>query len=306
MLHHIPVLLEESIDYLIVNPSGKFLDATAGFGGHSKEILKRLNDDALLVTVDNDVNAFDYLKENLSGDNRVKFYNTNFTNIDNISRIEFIEKYDGILADLGVSSYQLDNVHSGFKYAENAPLDLRMNKNEGIAAKDILNNFQQREIADVLFKYGEEKKSRQFAEKIVEFRKKEKFQNTEQLRRIIDEMTPEPYIAKTLSRIFQALRIYVNNELEALETFLKKAVDLLDSGGRIVVISYHSLEDRIVKEQFKYETLDCVCPPEAPVCTCDKEKRLKILTKKPVTPSKDEISENRRARSAKMRVAEKI
>lgn len=306
MVHHIPVLLKESLDYLVNDPSGRYLDATAGFGGHSERILQILNDDGLLIEVDNDINAFDHLNEKFSEDPRVKIYNTNFTNIENISRIEFIDKYDGIFADLGVSSYQLDNVHSGFKYSENAPLDLRMNKHEGVSAKDVLNSFKQKDIADILFKYGEEKKSYRIAAKIVESREKEKFENTEQLRLILDGMTPEPYRAKTLSRVFQALRIYVNKELEALETFLKKSVELLKSGGRVVIISYHSLEDRIVKEQFKYETLDCVCPPESPVCTCDKEKRLRILTKKPVTPAKEEIKENRRARSAKMRAAERI
>jgi len=303
---HEPVLLHESIEYLITNPGGVYLDATAGFGGHSERFLSKLNDSAKLIGVDKDINAFNYCKKKFENENRVSLYNTAFTDINLISKIEFIEKFDGIFADLGVSSFQLDESESGFTYRQEAELDLRMNKNEGIPASKVLNSFSAEDIADILFKYGEEKASRKLARIITEQRKKERIETTTQLKNLIEGAVPKPYHFKTLSRVFQALRIYVNNELEELKEFLDKSVDLLNEGGRIVILSYHSLEDRIVKGKFKYENLECICPPGTPVCICGKEKRLKLVTRKPVLPSDDEIRSNRRARSAKLRAAERI
>jgi len=305
-MSHEPVLLKESIDFLVTDKKGIYFDGTAGFGGHSFEILSRLDKNGKLVATDKDNAAIEYCKEKFAGDKRFSIYHTGFTNIDSISRIEFIEQFDGIFADLGVSSFQLDSTEAGFTFREDAALDLRMNKSEGISASDLLNKFSQEEIARILFEYGEEKNSRLIAKKIIEFRLNEKFSRTSQLRKIIEQVTPVRFLNKSLSRVFQALRIYVNNELEELKIFLDKSFSLLKPGGRIVILSYHSLEDRIVKEKIKYESLSCVCPPEMPICVCGKVQTLKMVTHKPAVPGEEEIEKNRRARSAKMRVAEKI
>lgn len=306
MIFHVPVLLKESIGYLVTKNNGCYFDGTVGFGGHSQEILNRLNIKGKLVATDKDQSAFEYCKNRFEHDSRFSVYHTSFTNINSISKIEFIEEFDGIFADLGVSSYQLDNAESGFTFREDALLDLRMNKNEGLSAADVLNNFSQDEIANILFEYGEEKNSKLIAKKIIEFRQKEKISHTLQLRKIVEEITPPRYLTKSLSRIFQALRIYVNNELDDLKVFLDRSVTLLRTGGRLVFLTYHSLEDRIVKEKFKYETLKCICPPGTPVCICGKVQRLKLITHKPIVPSNEEILSNKRSRSAKLRVAERV
>ena len=304
--HHTPVLLNESIDYLITDKSGIYFDGTLGFGGHSEEILKRLNDDALLIAADVDLDAFNFSKRKFEKEKRMKIYNFNFAQIGPISKIESINKFTGIFADLGVSSFQLDNPISGFTYQKDAKLDLRMDKSRAVSAEDIVNSFSEEDIANIIYEYGEEKNSRKIASKILERRKSGRIGSTRQLREIISEITPERFLIKTLSRVFQALRIYVNDELGVLKTFLNDSVLLLKKGGRIAILTYHSLEDRIVKEQFKYETLDCICPKDFPVCQCDKERRLNILTKKPIVPTENEIRNNIRSRSAKLRVAERV
>ena len=305
-VHHSPVLLNESLEYLITDKTGVYFDGTLGFGGHSQGILHNLKNDGRLISTDVDRDAFNFSKEKFKTDDRIKIYNFNFMQIDLISKIESIPLYNGIFADLGVSSFQLDNPDSGFTYRADAKLDLRMDKSKVVTASDIVNSFSEEELADIFYKYGEEKNSRQIAKKIGEKRKTKKIESTTDLSELISSITPYKYRIKTLSRVFQALRIYVNDELGVLKDFLTKSVDRLIKGGRIVILTYHSLEDRIVKESFKYETLDCICPKDYPVCKCDKESRLKILTKKPVTPSEKEVKVNFRARSAKLRAAERI
>ncbi len=305
MSFHIPVLLKESIDYLVTKKDGIYFDSTAGFGGHSEMILEKIKSNGKLIATDKDAKAFEYCKEKFSGDKRFSIYRTSFTDIDSISKIEFIDGFDGILADLGVSSFQLDSVESGFTFREDAALDLRMDIEKGITASDLLNKFSQEEITKILYEYGEEKNARKIAQKIINFRAAEKFSRTSQLRKIIEQITPQRFHTKTLSRVFQALRIFVNNELDELKIFLDKSVTLLKPGGRLVVLAYHSLEDRIVKEKIRYESLDCVCPPGTPICICNKVQRLKKITKA-LTPNELEININRRARSAKMRVAERV
>ena len=245
-----------------------------------------------------------HCKEKFSNDKRVSLYNTSFTEIKNISLLENISGYDGIFADLGVSSFQFDNKDSGFTYREEAVLDLRMNKAEGEPAYEFLNTAEADEIANVIYNYGEERKSRVIARKILKARIDNPIKTTTQLKTIIESCVPKANLNKTLSRVFQALRIYVNNELEELKLFLEKAVHLLKKGGRIVILSYHSLEDRIVKEFFKYQALSCVCPTEIPVCVCNKKSTLKILTRKPLIADESEIKLNPRSRSAKLRAAE--
>ncbi len=304
--HHTPVLYEESISYLITDKSGVYFDGTIGFGGHAEGILKLLNDSAVLIGTDVDVNAFDHSKKKFSSDKRVKPYNFNFSQIDIIAKIESIPFFTGVFADLGVSSFQLDNPAAGFTFRSDSILDLRLDKSKTINAADVINSFSADDLADLIFQYGEEKNSRRIAKKIVERRASKRIESTIDLGRIIEDITSPRYLNKTLSRVFQALRIYVNDELGTLKLFLSKSVELLKTGGRIVILTYHSLEDRIVKEFFKYENISCICPKDLPDCNCEKQKRLKILTRKPVTPSASEIKLNKRARSAKLRAAERL
>lgn len=303
---HLPVLLSESVDYLVTKKNGIYFEGTLGFGGHTEEILSRLRKEGSIVSTDVDQNAFDYCKDKFKNENRIKLYNFNFSLVDVIAKIESLEFFDGILADLGVSSFQLDNAAAGFSYSINSKLDLRLDKNLRKTAADFINHESEEKIANVIFEYGEEKNSKRIARKISEARKIKSIEKTDELKKIISSVTNPKYLTKTLSRVFQSLRIYVNDELGALKSFLENSIPVLKKGGRLVVISYHSLEDRIVKEFFKYENLSCVCPTDAPICTCGKVKRLKIITRKPITPSETEIKNNKRARSAKLRVAERI
>ncbi len=303
---HKPVLYDECLSYLITNKSGIYFDGTLGYGGHSGGILGQIDKNGMVVSTDVDHDAFNVSKDKFKNDNRIKLYNFNFTQIDVIAKIESIGLFDGIMADLGVSSFQLDNVEKGFTYRKEAKLDLRMDKKKDINAADVINSFSEEDLADIFYKFGEEKNSRKIAREICVNRTKNKIETTFDLSVIINRITPQRYQIKTLSRVFQALRIFVNNEINALEVFLNKSINLLKSNGRLVIISFHSLEDRLVKEFFKYEALDCICPKDFPVCRCDKESRLKILTKKPVVPSLEEIESNIRARSAKLRAAERI
>lgn len=304
--HHIPVLLKESIEYLITKPSGVYFDGTLGFGGHSSKILEKIDQNGKLICTDKDISAINYCKSHFKNEARIEIYNTSFTNINVLSKLEGGIKFDGIFADLGVSSFQLDDKDAGFSYRSDSPLDLRMNKTEGSPASEIVNKFSQEDIANILYKFGEEKNSRKIASKIVNARSVNPIKSTLQLKSIIEELVPPKFLTKTLSRVFQALRIYVNGELDDLPKFLEKAVDLLNPGGRLVLLTYHSLEDKIVKDFINYQVIDCICPPSFPVCTCDKEAVLKKVTRKPVIASDEEVEKNRRARSAKLRAAERI
>jgi 16S rRNA (cytosine1402-N4)-methyltransferase len=305
-VYHTPVLFDKSLEFLVTDVNGIYFDGTLGFGGHSSGILNRLGPDGLLISTDVDQNAFSFSKKKFSEDKRIKIYNLNFSQIDIMAKIESIQFFHGIFLDLGVSSFQLDNAESGFSYRNNAQLDLRMDKSRVINGADVVNSYSEEDLANIIFQYGEEKNSRKIAKVICEIRREKKIQTTLDLSNIITEITPQRYHTKTLSRVFQALRIYVNDELNTLKLFLKKSIELLKPEGRMVILSYHSLEDRIVKEAFKYETLDCICPPGSPICNCDKVPRLKIITKKPVVPDNKEIENNFRSRSAKLRAAERI
>lgn len=304
--HHTPVLLNECLEYLIGNKTGVYFDGTLGFGGHSQRILNSIDRSAKLISTDVDAVAFEYSKNKFADDSRIKIFNFNFEKIDLIAKIESISAFDGIIADLGVSSYQLDTPEAGFTYRENSKLDLRMDKNIPANAADVINAYSEIDLANIIYKYGEEKNSKKIAAEICKARALKKIESTSDLSSIISDITSPKYLIKTLSRVFQALRIYINDELNTLKSFIKKAIDLLKKGGRIVILSYHSLEDRIVKDVFKYEALDCICPKDYPVCKCDKVSRIKILTKKPVLPSELEVIQNPRARSAKLRAAERL
>lgn len=306
MNKHTPVLLHESIENLISDKSGAYFEGTLGFGGHTELILSNLDADARFIGTDKDIAAYEFCKNKFKDDKRVELYNASFTNIIDVSKIEFIEKFDGIFADLGVSSFQLDNKDSGFTFREDVPLDLRMDKLKGEPASFYLNKISEKELADIFFKYGEERNSKKIAQAICNYRLNESIKTSGQLKKIIEELTPERFLNKTLARIFQALRIFVNNELDELEEFLGKAVSVLNKNGKLAIITFHSLEDRIVKNYFKEKTKTCICPPEYPVCICDTKPELKIVTRKPIVPSAEEVKLNRRSRSAKLRVAEKL
>ncbi len=304
--HHTPVMLKESLDFLITDRSGNYFDATLGFGGHSGEILKRLNNDGRLIASDVDTDAFEFSRKKFNDESRVSLFNFNYSFIDVIAKIESIQNFDGILADLGVSSFQLDNPDSGFTYRSDVSLDLRMDKSKKITASDVINTFSEEDLADIFYQFGEEKNSRKIARVIVEKRIEKKIESTGQLVAIINELVPQNYQRKTLSRIFQALRIYVNDELGNLKLFLENSLKVLKKGGHIVVISYHSLEDKIVKDFFKAETIVSLSPKEDPFGYVKKSARLKLITKKPLLPNAEEVKNNYRARSAKLRAAERI
>lgn len=305
-IHHTPVLLDECLNLLITDPSGVYFDGTLGFGGHSQGILNKLNDEGRLVATDFDKDAFNFSMKRFESDRRANLYNFNFSLIDVIAKIESLEFFDGILADLGVSSYQLDNADSGFSYRSDTKLDLRMDKSRSISAADIINTYSEEELANIIFNFGEERNSRKIARRIAEKRSVEMIKRTGQLTDIISEIVPPNYRMKTLSRVFQALRIFVNDELDNLKSFLTHSIEVMKKGSRLVIISYHSLEDRIVKEFFKEQTVEYLNPKIDPVGIMKKEAKLKILTKKPVLPTANEIEENFRARSAKMRAAERL
>ena len=304
--HHVPVMLNESLDLLITDRSGVYFDATLGFGGHSGEIIKRLDDNGKLVAADVDKDAFEFSQKKFADNSRVSLYNFNYSFIDVIAKIESLSYFDGVLADLGVSSFQLDNPDSGFTYRSDAALDLRMDKTKKLTAADVINTFDETYLAKIFFELGEEKNSRRIARSILEKREIKKIETTSQLVSIIDDLVPENFRRKTLSRVFQALRIFVNDELENLKLFLENSLKVLKQGGRLVVITYHSLEDRIVKDFFKNETIVNLSPKEDPLGLIKREARLKLINRKPIVPTDFEISNNYRARSAKLRVAERL
>ncbi|MCX7611976.1 MAG: 16S rRNA (cytosine(1402)-N(4))-methyltransferase RsmH [Ignavibacterium sp.] len=303
---HVPVLLKETIDLLITDKSGSYFDATLGFGGHSEAILQKLDPKGKLIATDVDDNAFNYCKEKFKNDKRVSLYKFNFSMVDVIAKIESVEGLNGILADLGVSSFQLDKPNAGFTFRTETELDLRMDKSKKQTAADVVNELSEEELSLIFRDFGEERNHKKIARAIIRARENKKIKTTTDLKEIIKEITSPNYLTKTLTRIFQALRIYVNDELNMLKEFLSRSVDVLKPGGRLVIISYHSLEDRIVKDFLRIESVTSLSPKEDPYGLQQKSARLKILTKKPVLPSKEEIERNRRARSAKLRAAERI
>lgn len=303
---HKSVLLRELVDNVYTTPEGVYFDATFGRGGHSEYLLGKLGKSGKIVACDLDVKAFEFGKEIFKKVKNVVLYHTNFANIDIIAKLEDFEQFDGIFADLGVSSPQYDDADYGFTFREKAPLDLRFDKNIKQTAADVLNNLKVDEIAQIIFEYGEDKNAKKIAQEIDKFRKSQKFMYTTDLVEIINNIVPPNYVNKTLSRVFQALRIFVNAELDALKKFVEKSISLLKSGGRLGIITFHSLEDRIVKETFNLYAKGCICPPTYPVCVCGKKPVVKLITKKPIVPTAEEIKTNFRARSAKLRVVEKI
>lgn len=304
---HKSVLLDECVQALNVKPSGIYVDCTAGGGGHSAKILDKLSD-GLLIDIDKDEEALSVCKQRLTKGN-IKFVHSDFKNLSKILDDLGIDKVDGILADLGVSSYQIDNPKRGFSYmASQAPLDMRMDANASLSAKEVVNGYDESKLFTLIRDYGEEKFAKAIARNIVLERQKQEIETCGQLVDVIEKSIP--YSARKkgghpAKRTFQALRIEVNKELDGLDTFLTDAVERLSSKGRIAVITFHSLEDRIVKHSFSDFATDCVCPPNLPVCVCNHRAKGKLVNNKPILPTATELEQNSRSQSAKLRIFEK-
>ncbi|MFY9284089.1 MAG: 16S rRNA (cytosine(1402)-N(4))-methyltransferase RsmH [Miniphocaeibacter sp.] len=307
---HISVLLNETIEGLKIKPNGIYVDCTLGGGGHSLEIAKKLKN-GRLICIDQDIEAIEAAKIKLSDYiENITFVKSNFKYFCEILDELEIDKVDGILMDIGVSSHQIDKEDRGFSYIHNSELDMRMDQSQELTAKYIVNNYSGEELTNIFYKYGEEKWSKRIAEFIVEKRKDKEIRTTFDLVEIVDKAVPVEVRRKSKGhyskRVFQALRIEVNNELGVLEEVLPKMVDCLNLGGRLCVITFHSLEDRIVKNIFKDLNTSCICPPEIPICVCNKKKKIKIISRKPIVPSQEEMEQNPRSKSAKLRVVERV
>lgn len=306
---HISVLLNESVDALNIKKDGIYADGTLGGGGHSEKILERLSNGGLLIGIDQDAEAICAAKKRLEKFTNVIYENTNFKNIKDILIRNSIENIDGAVLDLGVSSYQLDNADRGFSYIADSRLDMRMDLSSELDAYRVVNTYSEENLAKIFFEYGEEKFSRRIASQIVKTRGEKPIETTLELSELVKKCIPQKTVKKgshPAKRVFQALRIEVNGELAILEGALNDFFDVLKPGGRLAVISFHSLEDRIVKNTFASLAKGCVCPKDFPVCVCGKKPRGKIITRKAVVPSDDEIDRNKRSKSSKLRVIEKL
>ena len=305
---HLPVMLNEVIDGLSIKPNGVYVDGTLGGAGHSKEILKRLSKEGHLIGIDRDEEALQAAKENLKEFDNVMYVHGNHDDIKNILQELQIEKVDGILLDLGVSSYQLDERNRGFSYLGENALDMRMDKTQNIDAKFVVNTYKEDELSKIIYEYGEERFSRQIAQNICLYRKNKEIETTKELVEIIEKSIPafakkDGHPAK---RTFQAIRIEVNNEIKPLYNTVKDSIDVLEQGGRLAIITFHSLEDRAVKNAFLEASGKCTCPSDLPYCVCGAKKVGNIITRKPIVASNKEQEYNSRSKSAKLRIFEKI
>jgi 16S rRNA (cytosine1402-N4)-methyltransferase len=310
--NHKPVMLNECIDYLNIKPDGIYIDGTLGGAGHSSHIYKSLNQYGVLIGLDQDYFAIEVsakrIKE-LGGQGKVYLINSNFKNLKDICTDLNISGVDGVLLDLGVSSHQLDEAERGFGYQHDAPLDMRMDRSNELNAEIVVNEYDEKRIKEIIRDYGEEKWASRIAEFIVRERKKKRIGTTHELVDIIKAAIPSaarregPHPAK---RTFQAIRIEVNNELGILEKTIDDTVSVLNPGGRLLIITFHSLEDRIVKNEFIKKAKPCICPESFPVCVCGRKPEVELLVRKPIVPSKEELEENPRSRSAKLRVLKKL
>ena len=307
--HHISVLLNECIEGLNIKENGIYVDGTLGGAGHSAEIVKRLTK-GRLIGIDQDTNAIKAAEKRLEEyKDKVTLVHDNFSYIKAVFAQLGIEKADGFLLDIGVSSHQLDEAERGFSYMHDAPLDMRMNRDNSFSAYNVVNEYSEDELSEIIYKYGEERWSKRIAQFIVAERKQKPIETTFELVDVIKKAVPKgarkdgPHPAK---RTFQAIRIEVNGELEILERTIDDMTELLNPGGRLCIITFHSLEDRIVKNAFRKQENPCTCPPEFPVCVCGKKKRANVITRKPILPSDEELEFNHRSRSAKLRILERI
>ncbi len=306
---HFPVMLNECVDALNIKPNGVYIDCTLGGGGHSYEILKSLNSDGKLIAIDQDDYSIKYCVKKFEGIENIKIIKGNFENINFIIKSLDLERVDGILMDLGVSSHQIDTEDRGFSYMRNSVLDMRMDRSNELTAENIINTYSEERLSEIFKIYGEERYHKKIASSIIKRRNIKPIRMTFDLVEIIDKVIPgyESRIrGHSSKKVFQALRIEVNRELEILENSIIDSINSLSIGGRIVIITFHSLEDKIVKKVFKYLSMDCICSKDLPICCCSKKKEINILNKKPISPSLDELKVNSRSSYAKLRVAEKV
>ena len=308
---HRPVLLEETIESLKIRPDGIYVDGTLGGAGHASQVCKRLSEKGRFVGIDQDDCALQAAGERLKefGKNvRIDCVKSNYCQMKSVLENLGIDKVDGILLDIGVSSYQLDNAERGFTYREDAPLDMRMDQSSSFSAKDVVNQYDEMQLYRVIRDYGEEKFAKNIAKHIVAARQEKKVETTGELIEIIKASIPAKVRATgghPAKRTFQAIRIEVNRELEVLQDSIDEMIDLLNDGGRLCIITFHSLEDRIVKNKFRENEDPCICPKNFPVCVCGRKSRGKVITRKPIVPSEQEVQENKRSKSSKLRVFEK-
>lgn len=305
---HISVLKQESINGLNIKPDGVYVDCTTGGGGHSLEIAKKLTT-GRLICIDKDTDALAAARERLADYlDKITFVNNNFTNIDEILADLGIDGVDGILADLGVSSYQIDTATRGFSFMKDARLDMRMDKSQTLDAEYVVNHYSEADLARIMFDYGEERNSRQIARKIVKQREQNPITTTFELRDIVVSSYPPKFQGKPslCNKVFQAIRIEVNNELNDLPKAVEKMLQVLKKNGRICIITFHPLEDRIIKNTFKLHSTDCICPPRLPKCVCNHKADVKLITRHPIVPTDNELLSNTRSGSAKLRIAEKL
>lgn len=304
--YHKPVLYKETIENIIDKRPLIYVDCTLGGGGHTEGILKNSTEDSKVIAIDQDDQAIKFAKKRLEKyENKLQIFKDNFKNLDTVIYLGGYEKVDRILMDIGVSSTQLDDVERGFSYKYEAKLDMRMNRDLKISAWDVVNKFSEKEIADIIYKYGEEPKSRKIAKNIVEYRKNKSIDTTIELSNIVIKSIGKSMKKHPSKRTFQAIRIFVNKELEVLEEAMDKAVNLLNDKGKLLIITFHSLEDRMVKEKFRNYESPCTCPSDFPVCACGNKSLGKVLTKKPIVAKDEELNENNRAHSAKLRIFER-
>ena len=306
---HVSVLLQETVDGLNVKPDGIYVDGTLGGGGHSYEVCTRLGVKGSIIGIDQDEAAIEAASIRLKDfGEKVTIVRSNYCDMKSRLHELGIDKVDGIMLDLGVSSYQLDTADRGFSYREDAPLDMRMDRRQTMTARDIVNDYSEKDLYRVIRDYGEDKFARNIAKHIVIEREKRSIETTGQLTEIIRGAIPMKFQKKSghpAKRTFQAIRIELNRELDVLKDSLDEMIDLLNPGGRLCIITFHSLEDRIVKSAFKKNEAPCTCPKDFPVCVCGKVSKGSILTRKPILPSKEEMEENSRAKSAKLRIFER-
>jgi len=304
--YHHSVMSKEILSYINLKDEGLYVDATLGGGGHTKKLLEN-NETIRVYSFDKDKDSINYnkkLEEQYT--NRLKMFNDNFINFRSRLALQRITKIDGIIFDLGVSGYQLSTAARGLSFDLEGNLDMRMNQEDELTAEVIINEYSLAKLTEIIRNFGEEREAFKIAKGIIRNRQYSPIKTTWQLAEIIDKNTISPFKIKARARVFQALRIYLNAELETLKSALYDAVEMMNTGGRIIVLSYHSLEDRIVKHLFIEESKDCICPTKFPKCICDKRAKIKIITKKPLTPTALEVTENRSSKSAKMRVAEGV
>lgn len=306
---HKPVLLEEVIDGLSIKENGIYIDCTMGGGGHSGEILNKLSPIGQLYGFDRDIDAVNVCKEKFKNNKNVTIIHSNYKDAPHILKEMGVDEVDGILIDLGVSSYQLDNGERGFSFMHEGRLDMRMDKDQELDAYYVINKYSREELIKILYRYGEEDNARKIVENICKYRQIKPIETTTELKNIIEESFPKKVIygkGGVSKKTFQAIRIEVNDELDGLGELLDELIQVLKPGGRMAVITFHSLEDRIVKNIFKESSTDCICPPKTPICICGHRAQIKLINKKPIIASNKELKENSRSSSAKLRIIEKL